>query len=126
MQIKSVFDHYNFNVLDLERSIAFYEKALGLKEIRRKTADDNSFILVFMGDGTTGFSLELTYMRDRKEAYDLGEGEYHLCMRLAGDYDEVRAFHREMGCICYENEKMGLYFISDPDGYWIEILPLKK
>ena len=52
--------------------------------------------------------------------------EYHLCLRVAGDYDKIREYHREMGCICYENTDMGLYFISDPDGYWIEILPLKQ
>ncbi|MFR1988243.1 MAG: lactoylglutathione lyase, partial [Prevotellamassilia sp.] len=43
--------------------------------------------------------------------------------RVPGDYDAVRAYHKEMGCVCYENHDMGLYFINDPDGYWIEILP---
>lgn len=102
MEIKGRFDHFNFNVLDLEKSIRFYEKALGLKEVRRKTASDGSFILVYMGDGETSFTLELTWLRDRKEPYDLGEGEYHLCLRVPGDYDKVRAFHKEMGCVCYE------------------------
>lgn len=125
MEIKSRFDHYNFNVTDLEKSIAFYDRALGLKEVKRKTAEDGSFMLVYLGDGTTNFTLELTWLKDREEAYDLGEGEFHLCMRVEGDYDKVREYHREMGCICYENEKMGLYFICDPDGYWIEILPQK-
>ena len=110
MEIKARFDHFNFNVLDLDRSIRFYEQALGLKEINRKTAADSSFI----------------WLRDRTEPYDLGESEYHLCMRVAGDYDKVREYHREMGCICYENTDMGLYFIIDPDGYWIEIVPLKR
>ncbi|MGP1421675.1 MAG: VOC family protein [Tannerella sp.] len=123
MVIKSKFDHYNFNVLDLERSLAFYEKALGLKEKRRKVAADGSFILVYLTDEQTGFLLELTWLRDRVEPYDLGECEYHLCMRVPGDYDEVRRYHKEMGCVCFENEEMGLYFIEDPDGYWIEILP---
>jgi len=123
MIINSKFDHYNFNVLDLEKSLKFYEKALGLKEARRKTATDGSFILVYLSDGKTGFSLELTWMRDRTESYDLGESEFHLCMRVPGDYDEVRQFHKEMDCVCYENTDMGLYFIEDPDGYWIEILP---
>ena len=45
------FCHNNFNVLDLEKSIAFYEKALGLKEVKRKTSDDVSFILVYLSDG---------------------------------------------------------------------------
>ena len=98
MEIKGRFDHFNFNVLDLEKSIRFYEKALGLKEVRRKTASDGSFILVYMGDGETSFTLELTWLRDRKEPYDLGEGEYHLCLRVPGDYDKVRAFHKEIGC----------------------------
>ena len=125
MAISSRFDHYNFNVLDLERSMAFYDKALGLKEHHRKTAEDGSFILVYMTDEKTGFLLELTWMRDRKEPYDLGESEFHLCMRVAGDYDKTRQYHKDMGCVCFENTDMGLYFIEDPDGYWIEILPEK-
>lgn len=125
MEIKSRFDHYNINVFDLEKSIGFYKKALGLKEARRKEAKDGSFILVYLTDGATGFSLELTWMRDRKEAYNLGDNETHLCMRVEGDYDETRKYHREMGCICYENINMGLYFINDPDDYWIEVLPVQ-
>ena len=123
MNISSRFDHFNFNVLDLEKSMAFYEKALGMKEIRRKTATDGSFILVYLTDGKTGFSLELTWLRDRSEPYDLGECEFHLCVKVPGNYDEARSFHKEMNCVCYENTDMGLYFIEDPDGYWIEILP---
>ena len=126
MEVKGRFDHFNFNVLELDRSIRFYEKALGLKEVRRMEAPDGSFILVYMGEEKTGFLLELTWLRDRKEPYDLGEGEFHLCMRVPGDYDAVRAYHKQMDCVCYENTDMGLYFISDPDGYWIEILPEQK
>lgn len=125
MKIKGRFDHFNFNVTDLEKSIAFYEKALGLREVRRKEAGDGSFILVYLGDGQTDFTLELTWLRDHPQKYDLGECEFHLCMRVPGDYDETREYHREMGCICYENKDMGLYFIADPDGYWIEILKLQ-
>ena len=123
MEVKGRFDYFNFNVLDLDRSIRFYEEALGLKEVRRMEASDGSFILVYMGEEKTGFLLELTWLRDRKEPYDLGEGEFHLCMRVPGDYDAVRAYHKQMDCVCYENTDMGLYFINDPDGYWIEILP---
>ena len=124
MEIRGRFDHFNFNVLDLEKSISFYEKALGLKEVRRKTAADGSFILVYLGDGQTDFTLELTWLRDRQEAYDLGESEFHLCLRVPGDYDKITDNHQEMVCVCYENTDMRLYFICDPDGYWIEILPL--
>ena len=123
MEIKSRFDHFNINVLDLERSIAFYGKALGLKEHHRKEAADGSFILVYLTDGVSPFLLELTWLRDHKEPYELGENESHLCFRVAGDYDKIREYHREMGAVCIENEAMGLYFINDPDDYWIEILP---
>ena len=125
MQVKGRFDHFNINVTDLDKSIAFYKKALGLSEISRKEASDGSFTLVYLGDEATSFSLELTYLKDRKEPYELGDNESHLCLRVEGDYDEVRKFHKEMGWVCYENEKMGLYFIHDPDDYWIEILPVK-
>ena len=126
MKVKSRFDHYNINVLDLQKSLDFYEKALGLKEVRRKESPDGSYILVFIGDNTTGFTLELTWLRDWDRPYKMGDNEQHLCVRVENDYDETRAFHREMGCVCYENEKMGLYFINDPDGYWIEILSLDR
>jgi len=126
MEIKSRFDHFNFNVLDLDKSIGFYKKALGLTEKKRMVAADGSFILVYLGDEVTDFLLELTWLRDKKEAYALGDNESHLCMRVEGDYDEVRKYHKEMGCVCYENTSMGLYFINDPDDYWIEILPVVK
>ncbi|HTN69293.1 MAG TPA: VOC family protein [Dysgonamonadaceae bacterium] len=126
MEIKSRFDHYNINVLDLQKSLDFYKKALGLKEVRRKDASDGSFTLVYIGDESTNFTLELTWLRDRDEPYDLGDNEQHLCVRVENDYDETRAFHKENGWVCYENEKMGLYFINDPDGYWIEILALDR
>ncbi len=118
------FNHYNFNVLDLERSVAFYDAALGLKPVREKTAQDGSFKLVFLGDGLTEFSLELTWLRDRKEPYNLGECEFHLAF-LTDEFDALYAKHKEMGCVCYENPAMGIYFISDPDGYWIEIVPVR-
>lgn len=123
MQIKGKFDHFNINVLDLDKSVAFYSKALGLKEDHRKQASDGSFTLVYLTDDSNSFLLELTWLRDRITPYELGDNESHICFRVAGDYDEVRAYHRDMGCICFENTEMGLYFINDPDDYWIEILP---
>lgn len=123
MEIKAKFDHYNINVSNLEKSIAFYQQALGLKEVRRYVPEDKSFELVYLGDATGTFLLELTCLADHPQSYDLGENETHLCLRVDGDYDEVRKFHKKMGAVCFENEQMGLYFIEDPDGYWIEILP---
>ncbi len=118
------FAHNNFNVLDLEKSLKFYEEALGLKEVRRHEAADGSFILVYLGDGKTPHQLELTWLRDRKEPYNLGENEFHLAF-VVDDYAAAHAKHKKMGCICYENEAMGIYFIADPDNYWLEILPKK-
>lgn len=126
MKVKGRFDHFNINVTDLERSIRFYETALGLHEASRKQVADGSFILVYMADDFGKFLLELTWLRDHTEAYELGENESRLCLRVEGDYEEVRRFHKEMGCVCFENEQMGLYFINDPDDYWIEILPVNE
>ena len=98
------FNHFNFNVADLDRSLAFYKEALGLEPIRRKEAEDGSFVIVF------------------PQKYDLGECEFHLALK-AEDYEAAHAKHKEMGCVCFENPAMGIYFITDPDGYWIEIIP---
>ena len=118
------FTHFNFNVLDLERSLAFYREALGLVPVREKEAADGSFKLVYLGDGVSDFTLELTWLRDRSEPYDLGDEEFHLAFHT-DDFDAAHEKHAAMGCICFENPGMGIYFIQDPDGYWIEIIPLR-
>ena len=123
--MKFTFAHNNINVMDLEKSLSFYKEALELVETRTKEAPDGSFKLVFLGDGTTPHKLELTWLRDRKEPYDLEDNEQHLAF-TADDFEAARAHHRKMGCICYENKAMGIYFIEDPDGYWVEIVPEKR
>ena len=79
---------------------------------------------VFMGSDASGFQLELTWNRGRTEPYDNGGRDSHLAFTV-DDYEAARALHEEMGCICHVNEAMGLYFIEDPDGCWLEILPNK-
>ena len=120
--MKFHFVHVNFNVRDLEKSMKFYEEALGLKEVRRKETD--SFTIVYLGDGVTDFELELTWLRDHPQPYDLGEQEFHLALRV-DDFAAAHEHHSKMGCICYENPTMGIYFIQDPDEYWIEVLPTR-
>ena len=120
------FAHNNFNVRDLEKSLDFYRKALGLAEVRRKEAPDGSFIIVFLGDEAgSAHQLELTWLRDWDRAYNLGDNEFHLAFTV-DDFQAAHRRHQEMGCICYENQQMGIYFISDPDGYWLEIIPAKR
>lgn len=114
--------HNNFNVADLEKSLKFYEEALGLAETRRINAADGSFVIVYLGDGVTPHKLELTWLRDRSEKYDLGDNEFHLAF-ITDDFQKALERHKSMNCVCYENESMGIYFIEDPDGYWLEILP---
>ena len=104
MKFKMV--HENYNVADLDKAMRFYEEALGLKELRRKTSDEH--IIVYMGNDESDFELELTWLKDHPQKYDIGEEEFHLA-----------------GCICMENPKMGIYFIMDPDGYWLEIVPTR-
>jgi lactoylglutathione lyase len=119
------FAHNSINVLHLEQSIAFYREALQLIEVRRHEAPDGSFIIVFLGDGQTLHQFELTWLRDRKEPYNLGDNEFHLALKV-DDFAGAHALHEKMGCICYENKDIVIYFINDPDGYWIEIIPQKR
>ncbi len=119
------FVHNNINVKDLEKSLAFYDKALGLKESRRITPSDGSFIIVHLTDGNSEHLLELTWLRDWDRPYNLGDNEFHLAFRT-DDFDAAHSLHTDMGCICYENTGMGIYFINDPDGYWLEVLPAKR
>lgn len=122
MKFKMV--HENYNVKDLDASLKFYEEALGLTERRRKVSEDGSFIIVYVGNETTPFELELTWLKDHPQAYDIGEEEFHLAFHV-DDYEGAHALHEKMECICFENLSMGIYFIHDPDGYWLEIIPEK-
>lgn len=122
--MKFTFNHNNLNVLNLEKSVQFYQEALGLEIVREKKASDGSFKLIFLGDGTTNHSLELTWLKEWNRPYNLGDNEFHIAFQV-DDYEAAHAKHKEMGCICFENESMGIYFIEDPDGYWVEVIPTR-
>ena len=115
------FAHNNLNVLDLERSLKFYKDALNLSEVSRLEFED--FILVYLADSCNSeHQLELQWFKNRKTPYNLGENKFHLAFTVkdfAAAYDK----HKEMNCICNDVKNLGIYFIEDPDGYQIEVLP---
>ena len=86
--------HENYNVSDLDRSIKFYNEALDLHEVRRKTTDD--FIIVYLSNDVSDFELELTWLKDHPQPYNLGECEFHLAFQ-AENYEVAHKKHEEMG-----------------------------
>ena len=121
MQFRMV--HNNFNVFDLEKSLKFYQEALNMHEVRR--IEKPAFTIVYLEDGSSSHQLELTWMREMDRPYDLGDEEFHLAFRV-DDFAAAHELHEKMGCISYENKDMGIYFIQDPDGYWLEIIPEQR
>lgn len=115
------FAHTNFHVSDLERSLKFYKEALNLTEKNRRDCGD--FILVYLGDKyNSQHRLELKYFKDRKEPYNLGDNKTHLAFTTK-NFSTAHELHEKMNCIVTENKAMRIYFIADPDGNNIEILP---
>jgi lactoylglutathione lyase len=95
-----------------------------MNEVRRIEPDNGAFKIVFLSDGESGHLLELTWLADRDKPYELGDNESHLAFNI-DDFEAAHKLHEKMGCICFENTDMGLYFINDPDDYWIEIIPYR-
>lgn len=114
--------HTNINITDVDKSLDFYQKALGLHVIRRLPSEDGAFEILYLSDADEQYELELTWLRDHPQAYNLGENEWHIAF-CTEDFEQAHALHQKMGCICYENPEMGIYFIQDPDGYWLEVVP---
>ncbi|NCO36435.1 MAG: lactoylglutathione lyase [Armatimonadetes bacterium CG2_30_59_28] len=117
--------HTMLRVFDLERSIQFYEKVLGLRVIRSVDVPEHKFTLVFLGDGVSDFLLELTYNYGRAP-YELGTGYGHIAFTVP-DLIQSNEEHRTMGIECSplrytEDGTPRYYFIEDPDGYEIELL----
>jgi lactoylglutathione lyase len=114
--------HNNINVRDLEKSIKFYEDNLGLKVVRRIEPAEGDFRIAFLENENSSHQLELTWLRDKTGSYNLGDNEIHLAFR-ADDIKAAYDFHKKQGVVIFENPDMGIYFIVDPDGYWMEIIP---
>lgn len=122
--------HTCIRVMDLEKSLKFYKEALGLVETRRSDFPEDEFTLVFLSDELGNYEVELTYNYNPEKPYTIGDGFSHMAFSVE-DLEASRERHREMG---YEvTELMGLpgekpryYFVTDPDGYDVEIIRAKK
>ncbi|QFY62268.1 lactoylglutathione lyase [Rhizobium grahamii] len=119
--------HSMIRVLDEARSVEFYGKVFDLKVADR--IDFDTFTLIYMSNEETGFELELTINKGRTEPYDLGNGYGHLALSV----EELEPEHKRLteaglnpGKIVELNRDGKLlalfFFITDPDGYKIEVL----
>lgn len=119
--------HSMIRVLEEARSVAFYEQSFGLKIAER--LDFDTFTLVYLSNAETEFELELTVNKGREEAYDLGNGYGHLAVSVT----DLDAEHKRLTDLGLNPNKIvefnrdgalfaRFFFITDPDGYKIEVL----
>ena len=118
--MKFKFSHFNITVTNLERSINFYKNALELEECRR--VDFGDFIMVYLKNEKDSFELELKWNKKIMQKINLGDNFLHIAF-FVNDYNTALRKHNDMQCINFVNENKSIYFIKDPDGYNIEILP---
>ena len=123
--VSGKFIHWCIHVLDLQKSLDFYEKALGLKPVHTMGPEDGSWSNTYLGNDETPFEIELTWNDGRVEPYANGGRDTHICFTVE-NFEEARALHESMGCIVFDNPRMCLYFLADPGGSWIEILPANR
>lgn len=118
--------HTCLRVMDLDKSLKFYTEALGLVETGRKDFPEDEFTIVYLSDEDENYEIELTYNYNPEKPYTIGDGFSHLAFS-AENLEEAREEHKKMG---YQvTELMGLpgeepryYFVTDPDGFEIEII----
>lgn len=119
--------HTMIRVLELDRSIDFYQRAFGLGIAERLDFDD--FSLVYLKNAENDFEIELTWNRDQTAPYSHGDGYGHVAVvvdDLAAEHarfereglnpNPVKEFHRENALLAR------FFFVQDPDGYKIEVL----
>lgn len=119
--------HSMIRVLDEDRSVEFYNKAIGLDVADR--LDFETFTLVYMSNAESELELELTINKGRINAYDLGDGYGHLAVSVSdldGEHARISALGFTTGKIVEFNRDGALlarfFFVTDPDGYKIEVL----
>lgn len=119
--------HTMIRVLDLDRSIEFYDKAFGFKVADH--FDFDGFALAYLRSPESDFEIELTLNKDREEPYGHGDGYGHvaLCVEdLDAEHQrlkdlglqplDIKEFHRDGALMAR------FFFIQDPDNYKIEVL----
>lgn len=121
--------HTMLRVKDLEKSVEFYTKKMGMHELRRSEVPDGKYTLVFVGFAPDSEQavVELTYNWDQTDGYEIGTGFGHLAFGLPDIYkacDEMRAagvkISREPGPVKFGTTVIA--FVEDPDGYKIELI----
>ena len=118
--------HTCIRVMDLEKSLKFYKEALGLVEIRRKDFPEHKFTLVYLSNEIGGYEIELTYNYNPEKRYELGNGFSHIAVGV----DNLEAEREKHEALGYEvtplkglpGQKQGYYFVTDPDGYKVEVI----
>ncbi|MFW5979987.1 MAG: VOC family protein [Bacillota bacterium] len=118
--------HTCIRVMDLEKSVEFYKNAFGFKVARKKDFPEDKFTLVFLTDREETHQIELTYNYDREKPYERGNGFSHIAVGV-DDLEESRAFHKSKGYKVSDiyglsEDSSGFYFVTDPDGYEIEVI----
>lgn len=117
--------HTCVRVKDLEASVKFYQEAFGFEESRRRDFPDSKFTLVYLTLPGDEYELELTYNYDHA-AYDLGDGYGHIAIS-SDDLEKLHEEHKNKGFNVMDLKGLpgtdpSYYFITDPDGYKIEVI----
>jgi len=117
---------------DLQKSIQFYTEILGMSLLRQKDYPDGKFTLAFLGYGpeSDNTAIELTYNWDVGK-YDRGNGFGHLAIEVDDVYQAADKIKDSGGHIIREAGPMNagttiIAFVSDPDGYEIELIGKKS
>ncbi|TYO98086.1 lactoylglutathione lyase [Geothermobacter ehrlichii] len=120
--------HVCIRVMDLEKSERFYKEAFGFRVARKRDFPEGGFTLSYLVDPSESFELELTYNYDQQQPYVIGNGYSHLAVSVE-DLEASHRRHQELGL--NPTPLKGLkgtasyYFVSDPDGYRIEVVRMR-
>ena len=121
--------HTMIRVRDLEKSLDFYTRILGMKVLRQKEYPGGKFTNTFVGYGPeeTHPAIELTYNWDQEEPYDMGNGWGHVALEVPDVYAACEALQSVGGNITrppgpMKNGTRVIAFVEDPDGYKVELL----